>query len=115
MDEAGDAFGKLIRLLAEERRALLDGELASLEGFSVRKENLFRRLRDRGLSRSRLDRLSTELGHNARLALAAAAGIRSVVEMSRELRRGGPALSAYSENGEKRVIGNDPSGIQRRA
>ncbi len=107
--------GRLLALLADERRALLAGDLAQLPIFIAGKEKLLALLGTGPADAEELARLRAAAGTNQALIDAALRGVRAARARIEVARGGGPALSTYDASGKAATHGAQASNLERRA
>jgi hypothetical protein len=112
---AKSAATRLSECLEAERRAILSGDLGRLDEFAATKERLIPRLVSEDVDPEELEELRRRVRGNARLLEAAARGLRSVLDQIGSLKDGGPALTSYSDTGQKQDLGRKKSSVERRA
>ncbi|WP_108483872.1 flagellar biosynthesis protein FlgN [Oceaniglobus ichthyenteri] len=105
---------QLEQVFDEERRQLVQGNLARLARLADRKEKLLLALQDVKLTKDTLERLSDLSERNQALITAAQDGVRSVRDRLTEIQRGAP-VETYSRTGEKSQIEKPVRTLQRRA
>ncbi|MCX7645338.1 MAG: hypothetical protein N2Z62_08600 [Rhodobacteraceae bacterium] len=112
-----DAAEALRRLLAEERAALLSGDLAALAGLIAAKEAALESLSASGVpsDTAALERLRDQAAQNQTLLDAALRGVRSVQERLEMARSGGPPLASYDARGRATTLPTGQSSVLRRA
>lgn len=106
MARAPAPLREITSVMEEQRRALLAGDFAALDGAELRLSQAAGRLNAAGLSRDDLETLAALAARNARLLAAARSGLDQV-----RARRGGgvtPALMTYDARG--RQHGGTPVG-----
>ena len=108
----GTAVAALEDLLARQHRALLAGDLTSLEGMDTALERAFGRLGRDGADRDALRRLRTSAARNADLIRAAQAGVAQARASLRAARS--VPLSTYDASGRARPTAPAPSRLLAR-
>lgn len=103
------------RLLDEERRALMDGDLAALAGLVERKEALAHLLSGSDVSRERLAVLKVKAERNAELLAASARGVRTVIRRIGEIRDANGPLRTYGRDGMQQTLGTAAGSLEKRA
>jgi flagellar biosynthesis/type III secretory pathway chaperone len=117
---ARDPAAGLLALLADERRALLSGDLAALPDLVAAKERLVP-LIEAGTGEgaatdpARLSRLREAALANQDLLEAALRGVRAAQTRLAAARGNGPALSTYDARGAAAPLGADRPAVERRA
>jgi flagellar biosynthesis/type III secretory pathway chaperone len=111
-----DPIAALGRLLKDERKALLSGDLAALPALIADKERLLDALADVPLPNApALERLRNAAKGNQRLLDAALKGVRTARARLETARSGGPALSTYNARGQAESHGTGQPSVERRA
>ncbi|HQY42755.1 MAG TPA: hypothetical protein PK450_01155 [Paracoccaceae bacterium] len=106
----------LSRLLAEERRLLLSGNLAALPALAPRREEALREIQQGVAPRGpALAALRRDLAANQILLAAAAKGIRAALDRVEAIRAVAGGLRAYNAQGESVRHGQAPNVMERRA
>jgi len=110
------AVEALDRLLAQERAALLSGNLARLAPLVREKHQALARLENAGASKTDLDRLMQAGERNQALLAAAARGIRAARDRLTTIQAGPQPMRTYAKDGAAADI--EPvrrTGVNRRA
>ena len=107
----------LDRLLDQERKALMKGDLESIGALTTRKEELVSRINNLDLAPGD-DLLSVheKVTRNQALLNSALDGIRAVAKRMSDLRKVRASLEIYDESGRKKTFGsNVASSVEKRA
>lgn len=109
-----DITRSLARLLEDERRAILDGQLDSLARIAERKARL---VTDLGAEPEvDLSGLRLKAERNQELLESALHGIREVAERLKEMRAARSGLETYDSHGQRRTMTADTGNtVERRA
>ena len=105
---------RLIDLLDNERRALLEGRLADALALSERKLRLTERIEHETLGAETARRVRDRARRNEALLAAAMSGIKSARERIASLFTARP-LSTYGSDGRRQQIGGAGGTLERRA
>ncbi len=117
MSSENELIARLDEILTIERKALLSGDLTSLESIVTEKEDLIGSLNTIELAKTAAsDDVNAKLEHNQVLLEAAMQGIRNIAEKLAEIRRIRREFDTYTEQGEKnRLKGDVESSFEKRA
>jgi flagellar biosynthesis/type III secretory pathway chaperone len=107
--------GRLLDLLADERKALLSGDLGGLAPFIAAKEKLLALLEGTAPDQAQLDRLRMAAASNQALLDAAQRGVRAARARIEVARNGGAGLSTYDAAGKTSTHGARTGSLERRA
>lgn len=104
---------RILRLLDEERRILLNGPLTALSGIVARREAALAEITatTAALPESFVESLRARAERNSRLIQASLAGLRSADTQIARIEASGRALGTYSANG-RRMPDEPRSGTQ---
>jgi hypothetical protein len=102
----------MLRLLDRQRRALLAGDMASLDGMETQLERSMRRLLDARVPQRELARIREGAAQNARMLEAARAGVRAA--RGRVAARAGAPLTTYDATGQRQPDGLSGTVLSRR-
>ncbi len=104
-----------LKLLKEERAALLAGQLAKVSALSDRKDEIIRDLDLMRMSVVDAQRLKTSAAENARLFQAAIEGLRDAQHRLAELREVRQGLSIYTAAGNRETVRPAGGGMEHKA
>jgi len=107
--------GRLLDLLADERRALLSGDLAALPAYIVAKETLVAAVEAAAPDQTMLERLKKAAASNQALLDAALRGVRAARARIDVARNGGATLNTYDAKGKSATYGATRPSFERRA
>lgn len=103
------------RVLAAERSALLNGNIAALAGLAEEKERALAALVAEPAGVMHLGSIRARAEANAMLIEAALRGVRTARERLETARNGGVNLSTYDAQGRTASVPNNRRGLERRA
>lgn len=117
MTETEELIARLDTLLDQERNALLEGDLESLNQLVDEKEALIHSLSEAELDEPEgLRGVSDKVSRNQALLEGALDGIRNAARRLAEIRQARKSLDTYDETGRKQRIDSDVSGkLEKRA
>lgn len=112
-----DLYHSLDTLLDREREALLNGDLSTISGLVIEKEQLIEQIATTdNTGRQELATLHRKALRNQELLDITLQGIRTVANRFATLRRIRKTLETYDETGKKSVVqALPPSNLERRA
>ena len=105
----------LLRVLADERRAIRLGNYDALPDLAARKSALEAVLSDLRLTRAQAERIATDARRNAELLHAAIEGVRAARVRIEELRSAGQGLRVYTASGVPQEVGRATGRLTRKA
>jgi len=112
--EAEAPSDRLLALLAEERAALLSGDLGALSVLSGRKEALAEILESEVLGQTQARDVAAAARQNQALLKAAIEGLQAARTRLETARAGGPPLSTYGADGRAQTHSTAKPGLERR-
>ena len=113
---AGDnSLRELENALAQERDALITGDLTRLSQLSDRRERAMSRLSVKGQDTARLAELRALAARNVELALAARKGVQAALERVTAIRAASGPIGSYGADGRPASIGNARPNFERKA
>lgn len=107
--------GQLQALLADERKALLSGDLTALPAFIGPKETLMSSPDLMSAPQEELENLQSAAKSNQALLEAALKGVQAARERIEIAKSGGASLSTYTAQGKSSAHSAPQSKIERRA
>ncbi len=106
----------LVKVLDEERTALVNGEIERLEPISLEKARLFEELESVSeLPRAVLLDIQSRVQRNQGLLQASSKGLRAALTRLAAIRGAATALDTYSTDGKRQSISSLPPTHSRRA
>jgi len=110
-------FEESLKVLEEERRILLSGNLTNLNKIYTKKTRMSEKITQfkDDLSRSEIDRLKSSTEQNSRYFQAALAGVQTVQKRISAIRDAQKGLSTYGSDGTISTSGLESRSLERRA
>lgn len=110
-DAQQKTISRLNRLLEDERRILLDGDLDRMQHLAAEKERLLQNLKEleepNGNAERCLRDLHDSFARNQALMNGALEGIRTVARRVASYRQAGKSMATYDASGSKQTIEGD--------
>lgn len=110
-----DALAQFEILLAREREYLVAGRFTELQHILESRDELLRQLTTEDMDPVTLDRIRDGARRNARLAEAAAAGIREATQRLEAIRKASGPIGSYGADGSSEQIGPARPHFERKA
>lgn len=105
----------LLRVLDDERAALLRGDYADLDKLAPTKQKLLARLGEQALSATNMKRVALAIRRNQALLAAAIEGMRAAKGRMEGLRQQRSSFSTYDKTGQRQLVDAQRSVIERKA
>lgn len=105
----------LLRLLDEERTALLRGDYVDLDRIAPAKQKLLAKLPEQTMSDKSMARVAHAVRRNQSLLAAAIDGMRAAKGRMQGLRQQRSSFSTYDQSGKRLMVAAQPSVIERKA
>lgn len=105
----------LLKLLDEERAALLRGDYADLDRLAPSKQKLLARIGESALSEQNMQRVAHAVRRNQSLLAAAIDGMRAAKGRIDGMRQQRSSFSTYDKSGHRQLIDTKRSVVERKA